>query len=264
MNKDIFLAQLEKLLYEIPKEERDEAMEYYRSYFDDAGLENEAAVLEDLGSPQQIAASIKEGLNNSGDVQGFLKNPPQVKESQQKREESQGMAGSQGEGREPFGEAYKRAGNSTGSGKRYSQYDNSKGMFGSFGKDKIDKDKIDKKGKLILLIIIIAFTVPLWGTIASGALGIICVLIAAVIAVGILAVGGIIGGIACTILAVIKFFTLSLFPGLVLLGAGMLLIAGSGLGIVLLLLLCGRFLPWAIGLAAQLFGKLLAWGRSMA
>ena len=30
MNKELFLEQLERLLYEIPKEERDEAMDYYR------------------------------------------------------------------------------------------------------------------------------------------------------------------------------------------------------------------------------------------
>ena len=42
MNKDMFLMQLEQLLSKIPREEREEAMDYYRSYFEDAGMENEA------------------------------------------------------------------------------------------------------------------------------------------------------------------------------------------------------------------------------
>ena len=82
MNRDLFLAQLERLLYEIPREERDEAMDYYRSYFEDAGAENEAVVLEELESPQKIADSIIEALNSTGDMKGALKNPPQVREGQ--------------------------------------------------------------------------------------------------------------------------------------------------------------------------------------
>ena len=38
MNKETFIIQLEKLLDDIPKEERDEAVDYYRCYFDDAGV----------------------------------------------------------------------------------------------------------------------------------------------------------------------------------------------------------------------------------
>ncbi len=80
MNRDLFLFKLEQLLYDIPKEERDEAMDYYRGYFDDAGAENEAVVLEELESPQAIADSIKEALRSTGDMSGGLKNPPQVRD----------------------------------------------------------------------------------------------------------------------------------------------------------------------------------------
>ena len=99
MNKDLFLEQLERLLYEIPKEERDEAMDYYRSYFDDAGVENEAIVLEELESPKIIADSIKEALNSTGDMTGALKNPPQVRDGQ--------TSGKYGYGKNQSGRGYK-------------------------------------------------------------------------------------------------------------------------------------------------------------
>ena len=44
MNREEFLSQLERLLYDIPAQEREEALEYYNGYFDDAGKEKEAEV----------------------------------------------------------------------------------------------------------------------------------------------------------------------------------------------------------------------------
>lgn len=62
MNKNEFLRQLEQLLSDIPECERREAMEYYQNYFDDAGPQMEAKIIEELGSPQEVAASIKKDL----------------------------------------------------------------------------------------------------------------------------------------------------------------------------------------------------------
>ena len=68
MNRAQFMEQLEKLLSDISEEERLEALDYYNSYFDDAGEENEAEVIQELGSPGKVAAIIKADLKeNSGD-----------------------------------------------------------------------------------------------------------------------------------------------------------------------------------------------------
>ncbi|MDD6038941.1 MAG: DUF1700 domain-containing protein [bacterium] len=75
MNKEQFLFQLEQLLLDISENERKEAVEYYRSYFEDAGTDDEAKVIEELGSPKKVAASIKEGLQ---DGKGTVGEPPQV------------------------------------------------------------------------------------------------------------------------------------------------------------------------------------------
>ena len=62
MNKKEFLKQLEQLLLDIPESERREAVEYYENYFEDAGPEMEQKIIEELGSPQEVAASIKKNL----------------------------------------------------------------------------------------------------------------------------------------------------------------------------------------------------------
>lgn len=82
MNKQEFLRQLEYLLRDIPQNERREAMEYYRSYFEDAGPENEAKIIDELGSPQEAAASIRKDLFGEEDGEIHLaekKEQPQDK-----------------------------------------------------------------------------------------------------------------------------------------------------------------------------------------
>ena len=62
MRKDEFLKRLEMLLSDISAEEREEAMAFYRGYFEDAGEENEEAILAELGSPENVAETIKRDL----------------------------------------------------------------------------------------------------------------------------------------------------------------------------------------------------------
>ena len=62
MNKTEFLNQLASQLSDISPEEREEALSYYREYIEDAGLENEEALLDELGSPQKVASDIKKDI----------------------------------------------------------------------------------------------------------------------------------------------------------------------------------------------------------
>ena len=59
MNRKQFMEQLERLLSDISEAERQEALEYYEGYFDDAGPENEGEVIRELGNPGKVAAIIK-------------------------------------------------------------------------------------------------------------------------------------------------------------------------------------------------------------
>ncbi len=59
MNRSEFFKKLEQGLIKASKEEREAALDYYNEYFDDAGADNEQKVIDELGSPLQIAARIK-------------------------------------------------------------------------------------------------------------------------------------------------------------------------------------------------------------
>ena len=67
MDRAQFMRELENLLADIPETERREALEFYENYFDDAGPENETSVLQELGSPEKVAAIIKADLKGSAE-----------------------------------------------------------------------------------------------------------------------------------------------------------------------------------------------------
>lgn len=58
MNKQEFLYRLESLLMDLPKSERDDALDYYEQYFEAAGPEREAEVIRELGSPEKVSEMI--------------------------------------------------------------------------------------------------------------------------------------------------------------------------------------------------------------
>lgn len=66
MNRVDFMKQLESLLQNISPAEREEALQYYNDYFNDAGEENEQDVIEALGNPAKVAENIKRDLAGSG------------------------------------------------------------------------------------------------------------------------------------------------------------------------------------------------------
>lgn len=66
MNKELFLQRLRELLTGMPAGEAEEAIRYYQDYFEDAGIENEQRVIEELVSPEQVARTIRESAGFSG------------------------------------------------------------------------------------------------------------------------------------------------------------------------------------------------------
>ncbi len=62
MNREEFLMRLEGMLQSISPTEKEEVLQYYRDYFEDAGPENEQSVIEALGNPADIAENIKKDL----------------------------------------------------------------------------------------------------------------------------------------------------------------------------------------------------------
>lgn len=111
MNRMEFMAELERLLADMPEEERQAAVQYYADYFADAGEANEADVIRELGSPAKVAESIKTDYYGTE----FNESDYEHKDYMEKygQRSSDGSAGSQAGSR--AGSAQNGSGNGSGS-----------------------------------------------------------------------------------------------------------------------------------------------------
>ena len=60
--KDEYLAELSRYLHKLPQDDYESAMAYFREYFEEAGPENEAQAMRDLGTPKEAASEILQNL----------------------------------------------------------------------------------------------------------------------------------------------------------------------------------------------------------
>lgn len=58
MNRAEYISLLKRQLRRLPKKDFDKAIEYFEEYFEEAGSENEAQAIVDLGSPESAADQI--------------------------------------------------------------------------------------------------------------------------------------------------------------------------------------------------------------
>lgn len=58
MTRREFMAELAARLHRLPKEDLQAALQYYEEYFDEAGSQNEQAVIRELRSPAHVASKI--------------------------------------------------------------------------------------------------------------------------------------------------------------------------------------------------------------
>ena len=58
MNREEYMKRLKDRLRRLPREDYDKALSYFTEYFEEAGQENEAQAIEDLGSPEMAADQI--------------------------------------------------------------------------------------------------------------------------------------------------------------------------------------------------------------
>lgn len=202
MNRSEFLRQLAALLGGISEKEREEALQYYNDYFDDAGEENEADVLAALGTPAKVAENIKKDLSGRADDRyeytdrGFQSSGGQRGNEVAVRTQYQ-------DGRIPY------------------------------------EEKTTKKNMspvaIILLILGIVLLFPLWVPLVAVAFGLLVAAISVVVAllIAAVAVGAalLVSGIAVFCFGIAKIFLVPT-AALCLLGGGMVL---SAVGILFLL-----------------------------
>ncbi|MBE5884095.1 MAG: DUF1700 domain-containing protein [Lachnospiraceae bacterium] len=198
MNRTDFMNQLECLLQNISPAEREEALQYYNEYFNDAGEENEQDVIEALGNPAKVAENIKRDLYGSGYgdavFQKDITNERAMVQYQQNKQSSNTV-------------------------------DNS-----------TDKENKLSTGTIVLLVVLGVLASPVLIGLASSVLGVVVGIIASwfglIISFGIAAVALVAVMIILAVVGIMSMFA-DVLVGTAMLGAG--LVCG-GLGILFLML----------------------------
>ncbi|MFV0363136.1 MAG: DUF1700 domain-containing protein [Suipraeoptans sp.] len=62
MNRREFMSKLSQLLSGVPIDDKNDALQYYEDYFDDAGADREQEVIRELESPERVAKTIRSNL----------------------------------------------------------------------------------------------------------------------------------------------------------------------------------------------------------
>ena len=235
MSRIEFMNELRALLLDVPAEEREEAMQYYNDYFDDAGVENEESIIKELGSPARVAQTIKAGLGGSED-----------------------RADTYGEYRETGYRDTRFEQNETPA--RREGY-RSTGYSGSApGRD--GKPWTSKTVKVILIILIIVIGVPVVIPVAGGILMTILAVLLGIagLIIGILFAGAgvAIGGLVLGIVGFAQLFH-SIPVGLGLLGGGCLMLALGAVMAAFTWWLCLKIVPpmvrWFVELCRKPFQR---------
>ena len=198
MSRKEFMEELQVLLGELPAEEKEEAIRYYESYFEEAGADQEQVVLEELGSAGRIAAQILRDyrMENGGYQENENSKQTPVKYAgEQTTEESQG------------------------SGITITK----KGLSG---------------GTLVVIILIAILTFPIWISVLATAFGLLMGLFGAGIGIvfgfGIGGIGCSVGGVAAFAVGAVKSVAVPVVGagmiaiGLVVFGVGCLMLAAVG------------------------------------
>lgn len=208
MNRIEFMTELAALLQDVPVEERKEAMQYYNDYFDDAG-EEEKDVVKELGSPAKVAENIKKDLGIQTEI--------------------------------PSGGAQNTGANHTGAQDARVQNNGTQNV----GTQNVGtQEQSNHIWKIVLIVLVVIFGLPLLLGIGGGVLGLLAGIIATVFSVILTAVLVVVSGV----LAVVSGIALLIAEpavGLALIGGGLIAGVCGVIASVLLVKLCMIAFPAA-------------------
>lgn len=263
MNRAEFMSRLTALLQDVPPAEREEAITYYNEYFDDAGEGNEAGVIAALGSPEELARSIKAGLSDGGNggeftESGFHGYEQRNKNQLMSTDEAQG--GAQGNGSayqngpqaggfqgNAYGQQADGAGNAYGA---YGQANGTGNASGAYRQQTNGQSTPQKKpmtgGQIALIIVLAVLLSPVWigvlGGLFGGGVGILAGLLGIFIAFLVVGVVLTVTGIALVIAGFATIFGAPL-GGLSLVGGGLIMVAVGLVFVWLMVLVVGTAIP---------------------
>lgn len=259
MNRADFMKRLTELLADVSPAERDEAIQYYNDYFDDAGAENEQSVIASLGSPEQLARTIKTGLADGGNAGEFTEKGFYGYE-QKRSDEVMDINKPLGEGNEWQSEQ------PNGERGEYSGWQQNNTQNGNSGSQ--NKDKKPMSGGMIALIVILCifaspFLIAIGGSIFGIVIGIFGALFGIVVGIGAAAISLLIVGICLFAYGIVSLFSIPL-GGLALIGVGMICAAVGLLFLWITVILCGMLIPAVIRGIVKLFKNIFNRGGATA
>ena len=255
MDRAEFMRRLTALLNDVPPAEREEAIQYYNDYFEDAGEGNEQGVIASLGSPEELAKSIKAGLQDGGSMGEFTESGFRGYEEQrrneimqmQSREESTADSGTAGGQTSAYGGSQGSTyGGPGGPGSTYGPAGSQDGHYGQpAGNTPPPKEGLSG-GMIALIVILAVLSSPVWvsllGGLFGGSVGLIAGLFGVFLAFLIVGVVLIVVGIALIITGIVAMFGAPL-GGLCLIGTGMVLMAVGLVFMWLMVLVVGTAIP---------------------
>lgn len=246
MSRLEYMIELEALLSDIPADEREDAINYYNDYFDAGGEENEEATIASLGTPEQLARTIKLASAGATVVDGEFTETGYNDDFSPNRNEID----------------------------KYSQVVRSENRSGNNGKK--EKSKMSA-GEIVLIVVLAIFATPVLVPIAIAILATVFGLgIAALatifgIAIAIVAVGvsGIIAGVCGTVGGLLVIGS-NPFGAMVVVGVSLVALA-IGLMVMLACVtlvvkavpplckgvynVCTSICAWVVSLFKKIFGK---------
>lgn len=248
MTKHDFMRELAYLLQDIENEDKDEALQYYEDYFDEAGPERESQVIEEFGSPERIAAIIR------ADLAGQL--------------EKGGEFTDQGYEDARFKDPLYQVATPVEDTAKQEQQTGSKDGFFQRRKQEAPHRSQDTKPrtfrtnrtlKLILWGILILIAAPILLGIGGGIFeissGIFGISVMLLVLLAFLTLGTLLGGIILLPWGIISMFS-SPLEGLGVAGAGLICLGAGALLLALSLLFYGIFLPFVIRSTANWLNRL--------
>ncbi len=239
MNRWEFMKELDNLLADIPEEERKEALNYYNDYFDDAGVENTAHVISELGSPSEVASQIRAEFATA----------LQPVESVKQDSEQGDSATAENEWKEYKGAEY----SGTESSSAEYTYGNANEAVGTEEKKKLSA------GWIVLIVVLCILASPALLGVAGSILGIITAIIGVIISIvatfGALTIAFILVGIVLFVGGIANCFS-NPMGALMAMGLGLLFAALGVVFMMLTVLVAGGLIPAIFKGIYSLFKKI--------
>lgn len=276
MNRADFMNRLTELLADVSSAEREEAIQYYNDYFDDAGVENEQSVIASLGSPEQLAGSIKTGIADGGNVGEFTEKG--FSGYEQKSSDEVMNINQTSEGKHEWNSNSGQNGNTDWrqenkqTNSNYNQFNGQNNYDGYHNSHEDNRNTSQPRnrmsgGMIALIVVLCILASPFLLAIGTGILGVVIGILGAVFGIvvgfGAAAISLMIVGVCLFVYGIMLLFGMPL-GGLAVMGVGMICAAIGLFFLWITVIICGMLIPAIIRGIVKLFRNLFNKGGAAA